>query len=295
MHPTFLTHSIEAVNDERGAMDGLTMDMDAFDRFEAAGWQRRAHGYDRHLASITDRVAGALLDAAGVGPGARVLDLGCGPGHVAAACAARGADVTGVDVAEEMLALASRRYPQIRFQRADAQALPFPAASVRSVIGNFVILHVGRPERVAAEAVRVLSPGGAFALSTWDVPAHCRLLGVLTDAVREAGATPPLGLPEGPPFFRFADESEFANLLTDAGLTDVRVRTVAFHHRARTAAELWNGLIDSTVRSRALVVGQPAAIQERIRAAFDRLAGAYATPDGLDIPVSVKIASGVRA
>ena len=46
---------------------------------------------------------------------------------------------------------------------------------------------VGRPERVAAQAARVLAPGGALALSTWDVPERARLIGVLTEALAEAG------------------------------------------------------------------------------------------------------------
>jgi SAM-dependent methyltransferase len=276
-------------------MDDQTTDADAFDRFEATGWGRRADEYDRRLAPVTGQAIAPLLDAAGVGPGRRVLDLGSGPGQVAAACAARGSDVIGLDIAGEMVALARRRYPQLRFEQADAQCLPFPDASMDTVLGNFAILHVSRPERVAAESARVLAPGGVLALSTWDIPARCRLLGVLTDAIGEAGAAPPPEVPEGPPFFRFADSGEFARLLTDAGFTDVRVRTVAFRHHFGTAAELWAGLIDATVRSRAMVLGQPADVQVRIRTAFERLTGEYATADGLDIPVSVKIASGVRA
>jgi SAM-dependent methyltransferase len=88
------------------------------------------------------------------------------------------------------------------------------------VVGNFAILHVGRPERVAGEAARVLAPGGMLALSTWDDPVRCRLLKVFTDAIGEVGAAPPPDLPDGPPFFRFANDGEFTRLLTDAGLTD---------------------------------------------------------------------------
>jgi SAM-dependent methyltransferase len=275
-------------------MEDGTVDLVDFDRFEADGWRRRAHAFDRHLAAVTGRAAEPLLDAARVGPGRRLLDLGCGPGHVAAAAAARGAEIVGVDAAPEMVALASRRHPGIRFRRADARRLPLPDASMDAVVGNFVILHVAWPEEVAAEAARVLAPGGVLALSTWDVPKRCRLIGVLTDALREVDVAPPADLPDGPPFFRFAGEGEFARLLGGAGLAEVRVSTVAFRHRVGSAAALWQALIEGTVRSRALVLGQPEATRAAIRAAFERLAGAYAAPDGLDIPVSVTIASGVR-
>jgi hypothetical protein len=65
-------------------MDGRTVDMVDFDRCGAAGWRRRAHAYDRHLAEVTGRAAGPPLDAARVRPGRRLLDLGTGPGHGAA-------------------------------------------------------------------------------------------------------------------------------------------------------------------------------------------------------------------
>jgi SAM-dependent methyltransferase len=275
-------------------MNGQTVDADAFDRFEATGWDQRAVAYERYFVSLTGRAIGPLLDAAGVGPDKRVLDLCSGPGHVADACANRGAKVTGIDIAPEMVALASRRHPKVRFEQGDVQQLPFSAASMDAVVGNLAILHVGRPERVADEAARVLVPGGSLALSTWDVPARCRLIGVLTDAVGEAGAVPPPDVPIGPPFFRFSDEAEFTGLLTDAGFTDVRIRTIAFRHRVGTAAELWDGLIAATVRTRALVLGQTDEMQAGIRAGLERLAAEYATADGLDLPVSMKIASGVR-
>lgn len=274
-------------------MNSQAVDADGFDRFEAASWNQRADGYERFFVSLTSQTITPLLDAAGVGPGTRVFDLASGPGHVAAACAERGARVTGVDIAAEMVALAGRRHPEIRFEQADAQRLPFPDASADAVVGNFAILHVGRPERVAGEAARVLAPGGALALSTWGLPTRCRLLGVLVDAIGEAGAVPPPDVPVGPPFFRFADDDEFTRLLTGAGLTEVRFRTITFRHRTGTAAELWDGLIAGTVRTRALILSQPDDVQARIRDGFDRRTAEYATPDGLDLPVSVKIASGV--
>jgi SAM-dependent methyltransferase len=275
-------------------MNDQMVDADAFDRFEATGWDQRAVAYEQFFVTLTSRAIGPLLDAAGVGPDKRVLDLCSGPGHVADACANRGAKVTGIDIAPGMVALASRRYPRISYQQGDVQQLPFSAESMDAVVGNFAILHVGRPERVADEAARVLVPGGSLALSTWDVPARCRIIGVLTDAVGEAGAVPPPDVPAGPPFFRFSDDGEFTRLLTEAGFTDVRVRTIAFRHHMGTVAELWQGLTEATVRTRALVLGQTDEVQAGIRAGMERLAGEYTTADGLDLPVSMKIASGVR-
>jgi SAM-dependent methyltransferase len=272
-----------------------SIDPEAFNAFEAAGWERRADGYHDFFGSITTRVIEQLLDAAEVERGMRVLDAASGPGYVAAACAARGADVVGVDVAAEMVSLARRLHPELEFRQADAERLPFAGGSFDAVLASFLILHVGRPEQVAAELPRVLRPGTKLALSTWDLPERARLLGVLVDAVAEVGAQPTADVPAGPPIFRFADEGEFARLLAGAGLGDVDVQTVAFTHRSASSDELWNGLMAGTVRTRALVLAQPEDMQSRIRAAFDRLVRPYGTKDGFEIPVSVKLASGRRA
>jgi SAM-dependent methyltransferase len=191
--------------------------------------------------------------------------------------------------------VASNRYPGIEFRQGDAQRLTFADASMDAIVGNFAILHVGRPEQAAAEFARVLVPNGRLALSTWDVPARTRLIGVFVEAVAEAGAPPPASVPNGPPFFRFSDDAEFARLLRDAGLREVEVHTVAFTHRFPSARWLWEMIIGATVRTRALVLAQSDATQARIRAAYDRIVSQYATDDGmLDVPISVKIATGVR-
>jgi hypothetical protein len=73
------------------------------------------------------------------------------------------------------------------------------------------------------------------------------------------------------------------------------VRAVAFGQPLAAADELWHGLLGGTVRTSALVPAQPATVRERIRAAFDRLVAPYTSGDGLSIPVSVVLASGIRS
>jgi SAM-dependent methyltransferase len=266
----------------------------AFNAFEAAGWEAHVEGYDRFFGRITTRVVGALLDAAAVGPGVRVLDVASGPGFVAAAAAARGAPVTGVDVAEGMVALARRRHPAIAFHLGDAEALPFDDAVFDAVVANFLLLHLGRPERAAAEAARVLVPGGRVAATVWDVPARARLVGVLIDAMTQAGAQPPPDVPPGPPLFRFADEAELTALLRENGFEDVRVDTIEFVHQEPSAATLWDGIVAGTVRASALLLAQPPEMQRRIRAAFDEIAERHRAGSVLRLPVSVKLASARR-
>jgi SAM-dependent methyltransferase len=268
------------------------VDADAFNAFEAAGWEKQAAGYEDFFGRITTRVVEPLLDAAEIGPRERVLDVATGPGYVAGQAAARGAATIGLDNAEAMLSIARRRHSQIEFRRGTVEELPFPDRSFDAVVGNFILLHVGRPKQAVAEFVRILAPGGRIALTVWDVPERSRVLGVLLDAVAAARASAPEEIPTGPPIFRFSEEREFDRLLRSEGLEGISVRTIAFSHSVPSPDDLWRGLLRSTVRTSALILGQTEDVQREIHAAFDRIVEQYQTDGRLQVPVCVKLASG---
>jgi ubiquinone/menaquinone biosynthesis C-methylase UbiE len=224
-----------------------------------------------------------------------MLDVASGPGYAAVEAARRGASVVGIDIAEAMVALAARLHPQVEFRVANAEALPFPDSSFDAVVGNFLMLHLSRPEKAAAEFFRVLAPGGRLALTVWDVPERARLFGVFLDAIAEAGATPPEDVPAGPPFFRFADDDEFARLLREQSFDGVEVEAIAFSCEVSSASELWRGLLAGTVRTSALIERQSEETQRRVYAAFKRSVRPYSVGERLELPVAVKLASGTRA
>jgi ubiquinone/menaquinone biosynthesis C-methylase UbiE len=272
--------------------DEVSIDLDAFDRFEASAWEERVEGYAGFFGAVTDRLVEPLLDLARIGPGTRVLDVATGPGYVAAEAARRGATVCGVDIAEAMVARARAEHPGVEFRRADAQSLPFEEGAFDAVVANFGLPHFGRPELAVAEGVRVLAPGGRLALTTWDAPAQMRMFGVFLEAVAEAGAGPPDGLPPGPDVFRFSDDGEFRSLLEAQGLIDVAVRRVAFTHPVESFEDFWRALQRGTVRMASLVLGQAEGTRERIRAGLERRLATYGTDGRFELPVSVKLAAG---
>ena len=283
---------MEAADRPSGVLQPST---EAFGAFETAGWEQQAPTYGNFLGQITSGVVPKLLDAADVSNGSRVLDVATGPGYAAAAAQARGASVVGVDVAVAMVELAGSQHPEIDFRVADAEALPFEDGSFDAVVSNFIVPHLGRPEQAVGELARVLEDGGALALTTWDQPERMRLLGLLLDAFARAGATPPQDIPPGPPFFRFSDDQEFDSLLRGGGLTGVKVTTLGFIHRVETADAIWDGVLTSTVRTRALITHQPEATRRRIREAFDDEVITFRNGDVYEIPISVKLASGRKA
>jgi SAM-dependent methyltransferase len=261
---------------------------DPFGEFERAGWNAgRAAPYHQALGDITRRPVEALLDAAGVGPGVRVLDVASGPGYAAARAAARGAEATGVDFSAEMVALARELHPGIEFGEGDAGTLPFENGAFDAVIANFLMPHVADLPAVVRELTRVTRPGGRVALTTWDAEGAVYARGV-PEAVAAVGAPPP-DLPPGPPFFQYAREDEFAGLLAGAGLVSPSVSVFAFTHRLHDLDAFWRDLIGGTVRMNALVTRQDAATQARIRAEYERLLAPYRSGDGWDVPCVVKV------
>jgi ubiquinone/menaquinone biosynthesis C-methylase UbiE len=110
-----------------------------------------------------------LLAACEFAGSERVLDLGCGAGHAALRVAPNVAEVVGVDVTPEMVAVAtdlavSRRVPNVRFDQADVSRLPFAEASFDTITSRQSAHHYSDLRRALSEAFRVLRPGGRFVI-----------------------------------------------------------------------------------------------------------------------------------
>ncbi|TDC15378.1 class I SAM-dependent methyltransferase [Streptomyces sp. 8K308] len=143
----------------------------AFDESERRAWAGRAAAYAAGFARLCAHPVPRLLDAAEVGRGTRLLDVGTGTGTAALAAVGRGARVTAVDAEPSMVELAARAAPDVDVRLAALPNLPFEDGEFDAVVGNFVLNHVGRPRAALAELRRVARPGGRLALTVWAVPA----------------------------------------------------------------------------------------------------------------------------
>lgn len=114
---------------------------------------------DKH--SFVWKMAEDLIGLLAAQAGEKILDLGCGTGHMAGKIAESGAQVTGVDRSEEMIRQARAAYPAIRFEVADATKVPLDGA-FDAVFSNATLHWIKEPERVVAEIARLLRPGGRF-------------------------------------------------------------------------------------------------------------------------------------
>ncbi len=270
-------------------MGQAPFDAEAYRAFQTASWNERATLYHRFFGPVTDQVIDPLLDAAQVKRGTHVLDAGTGPGSMAARAAARGALAVGVDLAEQMVALATALHPTVTFRQADAEHLPFPPGRFEAVVGNFVLEHLGHPQAALAEFVRVLKPGGRLALTVWDGADRHRM-GLVQQAIQTVGVKPPAELPPGPPV---ALEDAGVHLLEAAGLTDVEVQPLAFSLHLAGPEDLWEGMLSTGIRTGPTIRAQTAETQQQIREVFERLARDYVVEDGLELPIAVLLVSGV--
>lgn len=127
-----------------------------FDR--AAGDYDATRGFPP---GMEDRVAALVAEAGGLGPQARLLEVGIGTGRLALPLARRGVRVVGVDLSRPMLGrlLEKRAALPVDVLRADAARLPFADASVDAALGVHVFHLIPRWRDVLAELARVLRPG----------------------------------------------------------------------------------------------------------------------------------------
>ena len=251
-----------------------------------------AQGYIAFFAPVTALAIAPLLAAVKVSGGMRLLDVPTGSGALAAEATRRGAVVIGVDIAPAMIAEARKRHPGIDFQVADVEHLPLPDGVLDAVVCAFGLGHFPYPEASLAECLRTLKAGGRIAFSWWDTSDKQRVQGLIRDAAAEVGARPPGVLPAGHSSLRFTDAREFRGLLEGAGLTDISLEAHRATHLVPDVDALWNGAIGGMALTSSLIIYQDAPTQTAIRAALDRLAAAYTTPRGLELPVAFRVGAG---
>jgi ubiquinone/menaquinone biosynthesis C-methylase UbiE len=149
-------------------MSALTAEMATLKTRLKSTWEAGDYG---HFAKPIEQGALEFLDRLDVAPGTRVLDVACGAGQIAIPMARAGADVVGVDIASNQIAQARARAQaaglEVRFDEGDAEELPYANASFDLVVTLIGAMFAPRPERVAAELLRVCRSGGRIVMANW--------------------------------------------------------------------------------------------------------------------------------
>jgi 2-polyprenyl-3-methyl-5-hydroxy-6-metoxy-1,4-benzoquinol methylase len=149
-------------------MSTLTPEMESLKARLKATWMAGDYGY---FARYLEPGALAFLERLSIAPGTRLLDVGCGAGQIAIPAARAGVRVTGVDIAlnsvEQARTRAQAEGLDVRFDEGDAEMLAFEDGAFDLVVSLIGAMFAPRPERVAAELVRVCRPAGRIVMANW--------------------------------------------------------------------------------------------------------------------------------
>lgn len=154
-------------------MSTMTPEMTALKTRLKSTWEAGDYGI---FAKYLERGAIEFFERLDVPRGARLLDLACGAGQLTLPAASRGIDVTGLDLAANLVEQARVRAAaagfDIQIDQGDCESLPYDDASFDVVMSLIGAMFAPRPELVAAEMLRVCKPGGRIIMGNWTPAGH---------------------------------------------------------------------------------------------------------------------------
>jgi SAM-dependent methyltransferase len=226
-----------------------------------------ADAYDRFMGRYSRLLSPQMADLAGIAPGQRALDVGCGPGALTAELVARlGADaVAAVDPSEPFVAAARERHAGVDVRQASADQLPFADDVFDAALAQLVVHFMPDPVAGLSEMRRVTRPGGVVAACVWDHAGGKGPLGTFWQAARDLdpGVHDEGDLPG-------AREGHLEQLFTAAGLSDVQSSTVVAELEHAGFDEWWEpytaGVGPAGAYVAALDPERQAALRDRCRA-----------------------------
>ena len=264
-----------------------------------AAWRK----WHAHVAAFSRGATEAILEAAQLRPGLRVLDLASGVGDPALSIAAEVAPagrVTATDLGPGMMSLAEelarkKGTTNIEFREANAESLPFADESYDILTCRFGIMFFPDLRKALRECFRVLKPGGRAAFVAWgkkEQPFFTTTAGVLLKHVPVP--TPPPD-PDGPSMFMFGERDRLRRALEAAGFTNVHEEArIVNGHWAGPPEEYWEQFSEVAAPFRPLLAqlspeGKAVATAE-ILTALKR----FWNGRELNMPLEIVIASGTR-
>ena len=179
--------------------------------------------YECFIGRYAPALSAALIEAVGIEPGSRVLDVGCGPGGLAKVLAdlVGAENVAAVDPSGPFAEICRDQVPGADVRVAAAEELPFPDDSFDGAFAQLVVNFMSDPERGVGEMKRVVSPGGTVAACNWDYAGEMRLLRAYWDAAREVAPEEAARADEGA-VMDYANLDDLTGLWRNVGMDDVQ-------------------------------------------------------------------------
>lgn len=230
--------------------------------------------YDRFVGRYSRELAGRLVDFAGVDPGSRALDVGCGPGALTRVLVERlgTGNVWAVDPSEPFAAACRERNPGVEVEVASAEELPFGDDLFDVALSQLVVNFMADAEAGVREMARVTRHGGVVAACVWDYGGGMTMLNTFWAAAAEvvperSGATDERGA------MRWCREGELEGLFRGSVLHDVRATGLTVSVRYEGFDDLWWPFPRGIGPAGAFTASLDEATQARLRDAYrERLA-----------------------
>ena len=230
------------------------------------GFADPAEAYDHHVGRYGPQLAAGLIRSAGIRPGQRVLDVGCGPGPLTRSLAdlLGAANVAAIDPSEPFVEACRRRVPGADVRVGVGEHLPFEAGEFDAVLAQLVVQLMDDSDAGIEEMIRVARPGGVIAASVWD----SRTMPVLRsfwDAALEV-APERVGALSDAQRVGYTSAEELAQLWNGHGLTEVATSELSVQADYLDFDDLFRPFAAGAGHSGGCFTALDEASQEQVRA-----------------------------
>lgn len=227
-----------------------------------------ADAYGRFMGRYSEPLAEIFADWAGIAPGLRALDVGCGPGALTAVLASRlGSEATtAIDPSESFVAAVRARLPEVDVRSGSAEALPFRDHAFDAALAELVVHFMKDPHLGVSEMVRVTRPAGTVAACVWDFAGARAPQSVFFRAASDV-----LGRELGEADRAGARSGELVGLLQDAGCSDVEEGALHVTVSYDTFDEWWDPYTLGVSPAGVLLASLDDPDREAIRVRFAQL------------------------
>lgn len=266
-------------------------------------WDSLADSYDQSFSAVMYPAAMEMIEEVGLVPGSRVLDIASGTGidaFLARQKIGSEGEIVGVDISPRMCEVGNakahgRGFPNVSFQCMDAEKLTFPDESFDHAFCKWGLMFFPDCNKHLKETLRVLRPGGRYAVMVLGSPSRNKFLDVAAQVSwrYDKSIFAGFGANEGPSAYRFAEEGALEAALLSAGFSAVRARRLLVMITCENADRYWELLINGNGRYSYTINRQPPEVREAIAREVKRAVEHYQA-DGIRLPLEVVVGLGQK-